>query len=534
MIKVTIHIILVAGALLVANMVLQAQSGFYVPNQGKIFFIGDTATIFSNVTNGGKLGVGKNAVVNFKGRIWENDAQSLLTDESSGGEGVTGIGGMIRFLSTDTTRQYIYGAYNAVSKSGPGFPNLQIQNINGVRLLGSTAKVRNELKFSRGLLYLDNNILVVGNNNPGLITGYDSARYIVTGNAPGSGLLIRENIRAADNIVVFPIGSRAHQYTPAAIRSKSDIGDDFYTSVFDSVKSQAISGNNLREESVNKTWEIGKRLHPNEGEVEILLQHLTDEEGTIFKAGRQLSFVSRFANGVWDTAAPLITPSSGNLTTGGILFNAGLNRRTLNNDMSGGAYFTKFTGKGDRGINRTQVWLSGIRIDYHNVKVYWTTKPEINNNYFVVQRRFSNVPDFINIDTVVSLAPNGNSLDFLNYTINDPNSYGGITYYRLMLVDFSGRQSFSNIVAVGRTPDNQLLLWPNPSTGRFFVGIGTASSIKTIVIWDAVGRKVKEELVKERNIIEMYLPIPGTYVVSFVSPGGRIVESKKLLVRGYY
>ncbi|WP_315819012.1 T9SS type A sorting domain-containing protein [Paraflavitalea speifideaquila] len=202
--------------------------------------------------------------------------------------------------------------------------------------------------------------------------------------------------------------------------------------------------------------------------------------------------------------------------------------------MPSATYYTKFVGKGDRGINRTQVWLSGNRIDQSNVHVFWTTKPEINNNYFVVQRRFSNQTNFINIDTLVSLAPNGNSLDFLNYSLNDPNSYTGITYYRLMLVDFSGRQTFSNIVPVGRTPDNQLLLWPNPSTGKFFVGIGIAASIKTIVTWDVVGRKLKEELVKERNIIEMYLPIPGTYVVSFISPAGRIVSSKKLLVRGYY
>jgi hypothetical protein len=511
-----------------------AQSGFYIPNQGKVFFNGDTATIFSNVFNGGILGVGKSAVVNFKGRLWENDPQSLLTDESNGGVGVTGLGGMIRFLATDTTRQFIYGAYNAASRLGPGFPNLQIQNTNGVRLMGSTAKVRNELRLTNGLLYLDNNVLVVGNNSPGLITGYDTSRFIVTGNAPGTGLLVRENIRAVDDIVVFPLGSHAHQYTPAAIRNRSPNGDDFYVTVFDSVKSLAINGANLAAESVNKTWEIGKRLQPNSGEVEILLQHLTAQEGIVFNAGRQLSYISQYMNGIWDTAAPLITPLPGSLTTGNLLLNSGMNQRTLNNNMPNAAYYTKFVGKGDRGINKTQVWLSGIRIDQHKVHVYWTTKPEINNNYFVVQRRFSNETNFINIDTVVSLAPNGTSLDFLNYSLNDPNSYTGITYYRLMLVDFSGRQTFSNIVPVGREPDNQLLLWPNPSTGKFFVGIGIASSIKTIVVWDVVGRILKEELVKERNIIEMYLPIPGTYIIGFISPGGRIVASKKLLVRGYY
>ncbi|WP_276479551.1 T9SS type A sorting domain-containing protein [Paraflavitalea pollutisoli] len=511
-----------------------AQQGLYIPNQGKIFFVGDTATIFSNITNGGKLGVGRNAIVNFKGRVWENETQALLTDESEGGEGTSGVGGMIRFLATDTTRQYIVGGYNAASRTGPGFANLQLLNNNGVHLLGSTTKIRNELRLSTGHIFLNNNILVVGNGNPGQITGFDSSRYIVTGNAPGAGLLIRENIRAANNLVMFPIGSRLHQYTPAAIRSLSDQGDDFYASVFDSVKSHAITGTNLREESVNKTWEIGKLRQPNQGAAEVYLQHLLDQEGTNFRAGRQLTYISQYQNGIWDTAAPMMAPVPGILTSGSILNNSGLNFRPFNNGMPNAAYYTKFVYKGDRGINLTQVWLSAIRTDYHNVKVYWTTKPEVNNNYFVVQRRYSNQTDFSNIDTVVSKALNGNSQDFLNYDMMDPNSYTGITYYRLMLVDFSGRLTYSNIVAVGRTPDNQLLLWPNPSTGRFFVGIGIASSIKTIVIWDAVGRKIKEELVRDRNIIEFYLPIPGTYVVSFLSPTGRIVESKKLLVRGYY
>lgn len=485
--------------------------------------------------NGGKLGINKGAFVNFKGRTWENQSQSLLTDESNSGEGTTGSGGMLRFLSTDTTRQFINGGYNAGNRAGPGFANLQIQNINGVTLTGSTSKVRNELKLTSGLLHLDNNILVVGNGNPGTISGYDSSRYIVTGNAPGSGLLIRENIRAGDAMVVFPVGSKPYAYTPAAIRSRSTIGDDYYVGVFDSTRSSAIAGVNLNTESVNKTWEIGKRFRPDQDMVEVYLQHLVDDEGTEFNTNRKLSYISKFTNGGWDTAAPLILPQAGMLTTGPVLLTGGLNNRILNNTMPFSTYFTKFSGKGNTDVNKTRVWLSAYRINYRNVKVYWTTKPEINNNYFVVQRRFSNQTDFNNIDTVASLAPNGTSFDFLNYEMNDPNAYAGITYYRLMLVDYSGRVTYSNVVPVGRTPGgNQLIVWPNPSSGRFFVGISTASAVKSIVIWDVLGQKLKEELVNERSIIEMYLPIPGTYIVGFVSFGGQLLESQKLLIRGYY
>src|SRR5688572_27140455 len=75
-----------------------AQQGFYIPKASTIFFNGDSATIFSNVLNEGRLGVGKKAVLNFKGSVWENNQQATITDESNGGTGVEGTGGLIRFL----------------------------------------------------------------------------------------------------------------------------------------------------------------------------------------------------------------------------------------------------------------------------------------------------------------------------------------------------------------------------------------------------------------------------------------------------
>ena len=51
---------------------ISAQTGIYVANNAKIFFAGDSATMFSNVVNNGNIAVAKSAVVNFKGKNWEN------------------------------------------------------------------------------------------------------------------------------------------------------------------------------------------------------------------------------------------------------------------------------------------------------------------------------------------------------------------------------------------------------------------------------------------------------------------------------
>lgn len=526
------HIILFL-LLLTAVVAARAQTpGFYVPKKGKIYFSGDTATIFSNVVNHGKLGVDKKAVVNFKGKKWENHAEALITDEGNKGEDASGTGGLIRFNGTDSGRQQIDGGYNAVTRTGAAFAHLDIQNAAGVELTGSTTKIRHNLHLHTGHVYLQNNTLVIGDGSPGSISGYDSVRYIITG-ATGTGLLVRENIRSSDSWVIFPIGTDVNTYTPAAIRNKTTQGDDYHARVSDGVRKDLFSGDDMKEEGVNKTWEIGKRNRPNADETEIALQHLTADEGSLFNANRRYSYISQYAGNKWDTSYPQVYPVTGYLTSAGTLAGSGVNTRTLKSKISSASYFTKLAGKGDTALQYTRVWLNAYRMDYGKVHVYWTTKPEVNIKYFVVQRRLSNETGFSNRDSMLSQAVNGYSDIYLNYTMNDANNYSGISYYRLRLVDYSGGVSYSNIVAVGGKPGGfQLLLWPNPTARHFYVGINGSAAIKYVVIWNVLGQMVHREPVNERSIIPMHIYLPGNYLVGFISHTGQLMETKKLIVTG--
>jgi hypothetical protein len=530
----TIHRHIILFWLLIAGVVAgQAQTpGFYVPKKGKIYFSGDTATIFSNVINHGKLGVDKKAVVNFKGKKWENDPQAQITDEGNKGEDATGTGGLIRFNGIDSGRQQIDGGYNAVTRTGAAFANLEIQNTFGVELIASTTKVRHSLHFNAGLVYLQNNTLVIGDGDPGSITGYDSIRYVVTGTS-GTGLLVRENIRPRDNWVIFPIGTDVNAYTPAAVRNIASPGDDYHARVSDGVKKDLFTGDDMKEQGVNKTWEIGKRNNPNTGETEIALQHLTADEGNLFNANRKYSYISQYAGNKWDTSYPQVYPVTGYLTSGGVLTNSGVNTRTVQGAISTASYFTKLSGKGDTSLQYTHVWLNAYRMDYTKVHVYWTTKPEVNIKYFVVQRRLSNETSFSNRDSVPSQAVNGYSNTYLNYAMNDANNYSGISYYRLRLVDYSGGVSYSNIVPVGGKPGGyQLLLWPNPTARDFFVGINGSAAVKYVVIWNVLGQMIHREPVNDRTVIPMHLYLPGNYLVGFISHSGQLLETKKLVVTG--
>lgn len=517
-----------------------AQTGFFVPQQGRIYFSGNTATIFSDVLNKGQMGVGKGALVNFKGQQWENDPLSQITDESINGLSTIGQGGIVRFLTPDTTlssllnqQQSVIGGYNAASRSGPSFPNLSIANPWGVKLLSASTKVRRELNFTTGNVYVNDNILVVGDGDPGSITGYNENSFVVTGPSFNGGFLLREKIRRADGQVVFPVGVAEGLYTPAALHLHSRIPDDFYVRVFDSVRSLLRGGQDLSVRSVGKVWQIGKLLRPGEDVVDVVLQHRLADEGVLFTAKREAAYVSQYASGSWDEGTPQSRPQPGSLTAGPPLTNSGTNTRTFRNAISPASYFTKFAGFDDTSRNRTNLWFSAYRIDYHNVDVYWTTNPEIRNMYFVVQRRLSNEAVFSNVDTVISKAPGGFSFNYLDYNRNDPNSYTGVSYYRLMMVDYNGNLTYSQIVAVGGEPEGfGWTLWPNPSPGQFFVGISRPPMVKYVLVWDIVGRLLRQELVANRGLIEMHLHVKGTYVIGLVPFDGGKIETKKLVVIG--
>jgi hypothetical protein len=344
---------------------------------------------------------------------------------------------------------------------------------------------------------------------------------------------VRENIRSSDSWVIFPIGTDENNYTPAAIRNGSAQGDDYHARVSDGVKKDLFTGDDMKEQGVNKTWEIGKRNRPNSGETEIALQHLLADEGNLFNTNRRYSYISQYNGAGWDTSYPQVYPVAGNLTSGAALANSAVNTRTFNSKIASASYFTKLTGKGDTALQFTHVWLNAYRMDYTKVHVYWTTRPEVNIKYFVVQRRLSNQTGFSDRDSVLSQAVNGYSNTFLNYAMNDANNYSGISYYRLRLVDYSGDVSYSNVVAVGGKPGGyQLLLWPNPTTGRFYVGINGSAAVKYVVIWNVLGQMVHRELVNDRSIIPMHIYLPGNYAVGFISYSGQLLETKKLVVTG--
>jgi len=283
-------------------------------------------------------------------------------------------------------------------------------------------------------------------------------------------------------------------------------------------------------ESVNKTWQLGRRNYPGEDSIRLVVQHREQDEGGYYTQMRDKAYVSQFVNGRWDTTANPAPGSGGYITSSSVITNSYTNERGFGFTFSNSSFFTKLTGQPTH-TPETKLRFNAYRIDADRVSVYWHTNPEINVQSFVVERRLSPESNFTPVGSLPSQAPGGYSFNQLSYQTVDLNSYTGISYYRLRIINHDASFWYSDTVAVTGKPGlYSILLWPNPSSGHFQVTINNELHAKSLIIWNAAGQLIRREEVNGRNVIPLYLPIQGTYFVGALRVNGELIETKKVVI----
>ncbi len=101
-----------------------------------------------------------------------------------------------------------------------------------------------------------------------------------------------------------------------------------------------------------------------------------------------------------------------------------------------------------------------------HVNAQWATASEKNSDYFLLQRS-ENLENWTEVSVVPAA---GNSTQLVQYNATDLNSLRGVSYYRLVQVDYNGSSRFYNPVSVSCANDSEFLtVYPNPSNGNFAV-----------------------------------------------------------------
>ena len=173
---------------------------------------------------------------------------------------------------------------------------------------------------------------------------------------------------------------------------------------------------------------------------------------------------------------PGVTLDGRALTTAGIINTSAM---TANNPFGGSCYVLAITLLSFTGVCATQT-----------VVLNWSTATETNNKLFTVQR--SN--DAKNWRTIGMIDGAGNSSTLRTYSLTDKLPGRSISYYRLMLTDLTGENTYSSVITVGNCgadPTGKFSLYPNPCSGAFaLLFSGDRTRVAAIGIYNSVGEQV--------------------------------------------
>lgn len=120
--------------------------------------------------------------------------------------------------------------------------------------------------------------------------------------------------------------------------------------------------------------------------------------------------------------------------------------------------------------------------------LYWQTSQEINSDVFVVERS----SDARNFNVIGSVETAGNSSVTKNYFFSDKQPLPNINFYRLKILDNDGKFTYSKCIAIKRTNDFDILLFPNPANDILFIQFKAKKGSAVLQIIDAGGKKIKE------------------------------------------
>lgn len=173
------------------------------------------------------------------------------------------------------------------------------------------------------------------------------------------------------------------------------------------------------------------------------------------------------------------------------------------------------------------------------VELNWKTATQLNNDYFVVERSING----IDWKQIVMVKGAGTTYVPMEYLETDMNPYEGINYYRLKQVDFDGRYSYSQIVAVEfkkrlANVSKDPVLFPNPVNAGEQLNIQFPSwhTEALVVLRDMQGKEVfSKVIVFEENNLLYAIPIDsdlpsGVYIV-IASSNRDILFSKKVIIK---
>ena len=132
------------------------------------------------------------------------------------------------------------------------------------------------------------------------------------------------------------------------------------------------------------------------------------------------------------------------------------------------------------------VYDGGVQIN-NSIALSWLTSSEQNNSHFNVERS-SNGKSFTTIGQVKS---SGTSASSNKYNFTDNNPLSGVNYYRLNVVETTGKMVLSKVVTVDFSikGSQKLMAYPNPTKSALDINYESNEDVSlNIQVLDMTGK----------------------------------------------
>jgi hypothetical protein len=153
----------------------------------------------------------------------------------------------------------------------------------------------------------------------------------------------------------------------------------------------------------------------------------------------------------------------------------------------------------------------------------WSTASEINNDYFELERSGDAVT-FIKTGTVEG---QGNSSVTTNYDFLDDAPLAGMNYYRLKQTDFNGDYTYSGIIMINNTRNEEafVLAYPNPATGSQ-INIMVSDNISSVTVYNLLGEIIFSSGTLSSKEVKIDIFAKGVYVIKAMNKNNELITSK--------
>lgn len=145
-----------------------------------------------------------------------------------------------------------------------------------------------------------------------------------------------------------------------------------------------------------------------------------------------------------------------------------------------------------------------------DVRLYWSTANEMNNESFIIERSNDGI-HYMKIGTVPAVI-NSKTISYYNMLDEDPAM--GKNYYRLKSLSTTGEEKIEAVRMVEFEYKNSVDIYPNPIEDILHVKIPTTQKV-TLTIQDTQGKIVYQNVLQSSTSIDMKEFSKGIYFISY-------------------